>query len=590
ENIDALKASSLSDKSVNAVTCIGRTAYVCTGFGFLTVDLQEGVVRDTYLLGHAVTGVVLKNNRLYTTDGTTVHSASADANWHIAANWSVSSDLPASQVVVTPSEYNLAGGLYWHSDGMMGLRGYKRAADGTYTLATGSIQPNSPVRNLAYRMEYVGERLLVAGGINTPYAIYHPATAMYYEDGAWTNFDEAGPAEQHPSLHHWNTTHLVQDPTDPDHHFASPYRTGLYEYRKGKFSKLYSLHNSPLQQIGNYGVNYVSATGLKYDADGLLWMMNQGTDTIVRVLTPAGKWHALYYPEIAKAPTCDDYLFTTSGVRFLVSRRMDQRGFFAFHTNGTVNSTRDDKHTLLQTITNEDGTTYAPDQFYCMAEDLAGQVWCGTQLGLFVIEDPTQVFDKGFRFLQIKIARDDGSGLADYLLSGVPITCIAVDAANRKWIGTSTNGLYLVSPDGQELIHNFRTENSPLLSDNIQCLALHPVSGLLMIGTDRGLCSYQADASEAEETLDADNVLVYPNPVRPDYTGPITIDGLTMDSEIKVTSSTGQLVWAGRSNGGRAVWNGCNQRGQRVSSGVYNIVANTSDGKKAIVTRVVVIK
>jgi hypothetical protein len=224
-----------------------------------------------------------------------------------------------------------------------------------------------------------------------------------------------------------------------------------------------------------------------------------------------------------------------------------------------------------------------------MAEDLDGRVWCGTQLGLFVINDPTTFFDQDFAFEQVKIARNDGSGLADYLLSGVPVTCIAVDGANRKWIGTSGNGLYLVSADGQELLQHFQADDSPLLSDNIQCLAIHPTSGLVMIGTDRGLCSYVSDATEAETELRADNIVAYPNPVRPDYTGPITVRGLTMDSEVKILSSTGQLVWNGQSNGGTFTWNGTNKHGRRVASGVYHIVANTANGKKAVVCRIIVI-
>ena len=481
------------------------------------------------------------------------------------------------------------GNTYWVSEGLDGLKGYRLSGD-TFAESVGSIRPNSPVRDLFYRMQYVDDRLLVAGGINTPYAIYNPATAMYYEDGVWTNFDEQTPAEQYPALHCWNTTNVVQDPNDPSHHYASNYRTGLYEYRDGKFVGLYNSDNSPLQQINNYGLNYVGCASLQYDDEGNLWMANQETDTIVRILQPSGRWLSLYYDEIKGTSILDDYLFTTSGVKFLVSRRVEGRGFFGFHTNGTLNTVRDDKHQLRSTIINQDGTSYSPDRFFCMAEDMDGRVWCGCDAGLFVINDPTEFFDSNFQFEQIKIARNDGSGLADYLLSGVAITCIAVDGANRKWVGTSSNGLYLVSADGQELLQHFESDDSPLLSNNIQCLAIHPATGLVMIGTDQGLCSYVSDATEAEEELRGGDVVAYPNPVRPDYTGPIAIRGLTMDGEVKILSSTGQLVWNGVSNGGTLTWNGHDKHGRRVSCGVYHVVANTQDGKKAVVSRIIVIK
>ena len=651
-NIASLKESTLSSVAVNDIFVSGATAYVAMNFGFFTLDMQEGVIRDLYRLGVNVQAIGVKDESVYLcTDQGIYRSTEADrhmlANWQRVATWSnyfkrmvmLGDDIyilrgtsllrleknnsittlqngvnlvkaSGDQMIYTTSDHiyiltasgltsieqanewqdvSYGNGTYWASEGLAGLKGYRLSGD-ALTESVGSIRPNSPVRDLFYRMSYVGDRLLVAGGVNTPYAIYNPLTAMYLEDDTWTNFDEQTAAEQYPSLHLWNMTHLVQDPDDPSHHFGSGYRTGIYEYRDGKFVRLLNSDNSPLRQIKDYGLNYVGCTGLQYDEDGNLWVMNQQTDTIVRILQPSGRWLSLYYDEISGVETPTDYLFTTSGVKFLVSQRVDGRGFFGFHTNGTLNTVRDDKHLLRSTITNQDGTSYAPDRFFCMAEDMDGRVWCGTQMGLFVINDPTTFFDSDFHYEQIKISRNDGSGLADYLLSGVAITCIAVDGANRKWIGTSSNGIYLVSADGQELLQHFEADDSPLLSNDIQSIAIHPTTGRVMIGTAMGLCSYVSDATEAEEELQGDNVVAYPNPVRPDYTGPIAIRGLTMDGEVKILSSTGQLVWNGVSNGGTLAWNGKNKHGRRVASGVYHVVANTREGKKAVVSRIIVIK
>lgn len=487
--------------------------------------------------------------------------------------------------------------LYWVSEGNDGLRPYKLSDEG-FVMGNEVIQPNSPRRDLFYRMHYDtdgngGYRLLVAGGINTYLGVYHPATAMLYDGEKWTYLDEKTPALDYPELYHWNTSDIVQDPANTNHHFASPYRTGLYEYLDGKLTALYNCWNSPLQSIlpnnANYK-NYVSATCLEYDMDGNLWMCNQETDTIIRVLTPQRKWLSLYYPEIAGQTQCDGYLFSSSGIHFLTCRRMSGRGFFGFHTNGTIGNTRDDKHLLRSNIVNQDGTSYLPEDFHCMVEDLGGRIWCGTNRGLFVIDHPSKFFDSDFCFTQIKISRDDGSGLADYLLNGVDVKCIAVDGGNRKWIGTESDGIYLVSANGTEMLHHFLPDDSPLLSRNVQCIAVHPKTGEVMIGTDKGLCSFMGDATEAEDELVEDNVIAYPNPVRPDYTGPIRIDGLVFDSEVKICSTTGQLVWSGRSEGGTCTWNGCNQQGKRVASGIYHVVSNTPDGNKAVVTRIVMIK
>ena len=229
-------------------------------------------------------------------------------------------------------------------------------------------------------------------------------------------------------------------------------------------------------------------------------------------------------------------------------------------------------------------------QFFCLQEDLDGLVWVGTSSGLFVIEDVSKVFSPDFQFTQVKINRNDGSGLADYLLNDVSIACIAVDAANRKWIGTQTNGAYLISADGQEMIHHFTTEDSPILSDNVQTIAVHPETGEVVFGTDNGLCSFIGDATAPEEELSKDNITVFPNPVTPDYRGPIAIRGLVSDSEVKIISTGGQLVWNGVSAGGTCLWNGLANNGKRVASGIYHVVANTPEGNKAIVTRIVIVR
>ena len=589
-NISALKDKIMASKDINSVTIVGKTAYICTSFGFIIVDMKEGVIEDTYNIGQDIQAFMMKDNQPYLAlKNKTVLTIEKEGNWHLSNLWKATTEVKYQEFLDQNPEYVQAGGLFWHAEGMNGLVGYKDR-DGVKTKARGPIQPNSPVRDLTYRMNFAGDRLLVAGGVNTPFPVYHPATAMIFEDGKWSYLDEETPAKDYPGLFHWNTTHITQDPNDPEHHFASPYRTGLYEYRYRKLVKIYSIDNSPISQIQNFGKNYVPAVAPTYDEEGNLWLLNSETDTIIRILQPNGKWLSLYYDEIAETPTPTDYLFTTSGVKFMVSRRVNGRGFFGLHTGSSLSSTRDDHHVLRTFITNQDGTTYDISEFNCMAEDLDGRVWCGTTSGLFVINNPLEYFDADFRFEQIKIAREDGSGLADYLLNGVNITYIAVDGANRKWVGTTGNGLYLISADGQEMIQHFTAEETPLLSNNVQCLAIHPRTGVIMIGTDIGLCSYVGDATQPEEDLQKDNVVAYPNPVTPDFQGMIAIKGLTQNSEVKICSSSGQLVWSGVSNGGTCTWNGCNKQGKRVASGIYHVIANNSEGEKAVVTRIIVIK
>ena len=655
-----LKEKAIANKDVNSVHTEGHMAYLCTGFGYIELDLKEKVLRNTYNLGLNTRNLVLLENNVYlgTTKG--IYTCPLDKNKVQKDNWKaistsnfanlthfdgmlwgqayqkvysinpttgkhsvVSQELArflrncgdyliwaseeaiclctAQKQITTIKQQNnwhdvsYQNGSFWVSQGDEGLHCYTIQST-TLTHKAGPIQPNSPKRDLSYRMQWVGNNLLVAGGINTVDAIYNAPTAMLLKEGEWTNFQEMPLKEitkQYPNLRLANTTALVQDPQDHTHHFAALHRNGLCEYRDGKFVKFYNSDNSPLRSIlpnsANY-YNYVPCAGIQYDVDGNLWMLCSETHDIIRILKADGKWTSLHYDEIDSVSLCDDYLMHSSGLMFLNSRRMERRGFFGFDTSGTLDTQRDDRHILRSTIINQDGTSYSPDEFYCMTEDLDGRIWCGTNLGVFVIEDATRYFDNDFRFEQIKISRNDGSGLADYLLNGVAISCITVDGANRKWIGTHTDGLYLISADGTEMLHHFTTSDSPLISNTIQCVAVHPTTGVVMIGTDMGLCSYNADATEAAEEMDADDVLVYPNPVKPDYNGTIAVRGLSMDAEVKILSSTGQLVWSGVSAGGTFTWDGRTQKGRRVASGVYHIVANNAEGKKAIVARIVIIR
>lgn len=239
---------------------------------------------------------------------------------------------------------------------------------------------------------------------------------------------------------------------------------------------------------------------------------------------------------------------------------------------------------------NQDGKTCDfSEGVFDILRDRDGSIWMGTAAGLYVVEDPSEWFGNNFNVTQIKVPRNDGTNYADYLLDGVAVSALALDGAGRKWIGTASNGLYLVSQDGTEILHHFEAATSPLLSDCIYDLAINPATGEVMIATDAGLCAYQGDATEPSASLDADRVKVYPNPVRPEYHGRIVVSGLTDGADVKVTTASGVVVAGGVSNGGTFVWDGCNTNGRRVATGVYYIMVSTADGKKGIATKVVVI-
>ena len=226
----------------------------------------------------------------------------------------------------------------------------------------------------------------------------------------------------------------------------------------------------------------------------------------------------------------------------------------------------------------------------CMIEDHDGTSWIGTGAGPIVLTNPTRFFNDDFYCTQIKVPRNDGSNLADFLLANDQINAIAIDGGNRKWIGTETNGVYLLSSDGLETIEHFTEDNSPLPSNSITSIAIHPKSGKVYIGTLKGLVSYQGDATEGESSFEDDNVYAYPNPVHPGYTGVNTVTGWMTDSDEKITNISGHLIYEGSSIGGQFTWDGRNRQGNRVASGVYFVMAANKEGKEGIVTKILFVR
>lgn len=241
------------------------------------------------------------------------------------------------------------------------------------------------------------------------------------------------------------------------------------------------------------------------------------------------------------------------------------------------------------TFVNQDGTSITITYVRCVTEDKNGDMWIGTNQGPLLLEQ-TKLTDTNPLFTQVKVPRNDGTNYADYLLSGVDISCIAIDGGNRKWFGTYGNGVYLISSDNIQQLQHFTSENSSLLSNNIHSIAINDNTGEVFISTENGLCSYMSDASIPSEKMDKDNVYAYPNPVKPDYTGLITIVGLSNNADVKIATSNGVLVAEGRSNGGTFTWNGNDKSGKRVASGIYMVEAATETGEKGTVCKIAIVR
>src|SRR5690554_2787349 len=244
-----------------------------------------------------------------------------------------------------------------------------------------------------------------------------------------------------------------------------------------------------------------------------------------------------------------------------------------FNHGESISDAGDDRYRILNTGVNS-GDLPSSD-IEAIAVDFDNNIWVGTPEGMRVLYNSSNVFDASagqYNFQKLLIEFGEN---VEIVLGTTHITSIEIDGANRKWIGTASSGVFLLSPDGLEVVRNFTAENSPLLSNSILDIAIDHNNGEVYFITESGLISYRSDASQGD--LEYTNVIVFPNPVKPDYHGPITIQGIAYDSDVKITDVSGKLVYRTYSNGGTATWNGKTMDGQRAATGVYLIWTSVDD-------------
>lgn len=386
----------------------------------------------------------------------------------------------------------------------------------------------------------------------------------------------------------------VFDPEDPNTYYVGSWYEGFYKVKDNKVVAKYDWTNSPMELALNW---YCQIACLQFDKFKNLWVIQSDNSKPVMVL-PRSKQSQ------EKVSASDWYRPNVTGftpnkkMHFLITKRNNLKFitdgsygsvFIAFDDNGTPDVNGDDKIKSYSSFVDQDEKTFSWHYIHCFIEDNNGKVWLGTDNGVVEISNPANTLNSNFRINRLKVPRNDGTQYADYLLENIEITCMAVDGANRKWIGTSTSGVFLVNETGSEILQHFTKSNSYLTDDNIISLACNLDNNSVYVGTNNGLAEYSSDASPAEENYS--NVYAYPNPVRPDYTGWITIRGLMDNSLVKIADSAGNVFYSARSTGGMVTWDGCNSSGERVKTGIYYVFASQNeDGKsKGAVTKIMIV-
>ncbi len=464
-------------------------------------------------------------------------------------------------------------GFYWIADRRNGL---VRSNEPWHAV---SILPNGPFRESAFNFAFGNNTLYVAGGSKDQSLTqtYSNAGFYTYKDGWWTNFNRDLQANFPDYL--FDLTEIIVDPNDPTHVFAGSWGCGLLEFRNDELVEVYNDTNSTLQSI--LPGFYVRIGGMAYDRNGYLWISNAAVDNILSVVSPDGEWTALPYGGTTSRSQTGRVVIDSNNFKWVILPAGE--GLFVLNDSGTPSDLTDDEYKKI-TVRNEEGEVV--NDIFSLAVDRDGLLWIGTNQGVLVYYATWSVFtEASFQANRIIVNLD---GTPQPLLGTETINAIAIDGANRKWFGTQSGGVVLMSADGTTQLEQFTTANSPLLSNTILQLAIDPQSGEVFIASDKGISSYRGFATEPE--LNFTQVSVYPNPVRPNYEGNIVIKGTIEQTQAKITDIAGNVVFSTESLGGQAIWDGRDFSGNKVATGVYLVYMTNFDGSKTAVTKLLFVK
>lgn len=640
------------NKKINRIRTLGKYAYLTTGFGIVVVDLVRMEIHDTWRPGpgagnNEVFDITFGNGKVYAATANGVWEADlSDQGLAYFGNWNQNTSLPEPDSRCTHVIFS-GGTLYCNisqeseGDKIYAINGETRlfsfnsgiinssfdpAPQGFLVSSSTSLNYFRPDGSLlkafssyGWGIPDISQGIIIANDIwiadksyglikgesmttFTRLSLSAPATNDVVSilssngktiicaggtDKSWNSLKRIFHVSVHEnnlfsSLIPGSATDAMRsfiDPENNSHIFISSWGGGLFEFENNTLSKHYDSSNSPLQVSSSTGSG-IKVCGLTMDRYKNLWMTQTDVQGSIKILKSDGSW--IVYPLTIDAPVIGDIISAENGQKWIILP--GSNSLYIIDDNKTPEVFSDDRTKKL-TITDSDDKTI--NSVFSAAGDHDGNIWIGTDQGPLIYYNTDRIFDGDLKGYRIKVPRNDGSGLADYMLGTESITAISVDGANRKWLGTKSSGVYLLSSDGTTVVKNYNVLNSPMFSDSIAAVAVDNNSGEVWFGTSGGVLSVREIATSGSQSFN--NVYSFPNPVREDYSGNITITGLLKDSQVKITDISGNLVYETISEGGQASWDLSTFNGHRVRTGVYLAFCSGNDGSESCVTKILVI-
>ena len=584
----------------------GDSLYAFTEDRIYSAALKDNLVDYNFWHLSAITtdrlqNAVIHNDLLYTLQHDSLYFLNGDT-WQLAVAQPIDwMNVSGSQLLLCVDRHNLyrlsddhqliglsnnyyindavySNGEYWLAESNWGLIRLNSIGDDIF-------HTSGPNSNFGYFMCTAHGQVYSAIGGRWASEYGRFASVNIFTGTDWIGRDYSQILSQLHVLH-LDPVSIAVDRHDAGHFYVAMYGTGLVEFRNYDAVNYYSYHNSTIRPADS-SINpdfYTRTDGLMIDEHDNLWVMNATwIGQPIHIMTPNGIWHPL---TLRYNGNNIDFA-TPKGIwidkrnpnhKWMMDQRYNPR-LILLDDKGTPTDNSDDRCMARNSFVDQNGNAITPSFLYCFAQDHTNRIWIGTEKGIITIPASVDFFSSN-TCRRIIIPRNDGTGLGDYLLGEEQINCMAVDGGNRMWIGTANSGLYLIEDDTITVAH-FTENNSLLPSNTISSITIMPETGEVFVGTDRGIVSYRSDASEPRSDLGT--AYAYPNPVRPNYTGMITITGLMENTIVNIVDAGGNLVCKTKSNGGTAVWDGRDAYGRRATAGVYTAFCNEPNGKHTVV-------
>lgn len=447
------------------------------------------------------------------------------------------------------------------------------------------ISFDGPLSSQSYKLDWEAGKLIVSSGaLQGTNPSFNNIGGYTKEDEKWISFN-SNSQDKIINSRVWDFLSCAVNPVNNKEIAFGTYSTlpVLRSTDGVNITDTFNFQNSLIEPT-SLGNGWGKISSLKYDNNGNLWVLNSNCMNPLKVLSSDDIWYEYDLGGSIRNRFTDKIAIDNFGRKWFSVRGV---GIMAFDDNGTLDDISDDQFKLLTNAPNNGGLPATTVQ--AMAFDLDNNLWIGTTEGMRVLYNTGGIFNASpgqFEFQQLLIEFEEN---VEVVLGSTHITAIAIDGANRKWIGTANSGLFLFSADGLTPVKNFTAQNSPLLSNNILDIAIDERNGETYFATAEGLISYRNDASTGD--LSYNNVKVFPNPVLPSHEGVITIQGIGANSMVKITDMAGKLVHEASSNGGTATWDGKLPTGEKANNGVYLIwtSVDSEDTKGRHVGKVVIV-